>query len=390
MTNVASDRADSGAHRSVRIAVLVAAVVSSVVVAVATTVTALAAHPAPLRVGGVPSSLQLAADRPPVNPDPAAPAVDVPSGENESDPFLYVTQGRYFLYTSGLPGPHPVNVPVASATNFTSWGPVTDALPSLPAWAVPGFTWAPDVHRFGSSYVLYFTAMRADTRPAMECIGAAVGANPDGPFTAAPTPFICQPSLGGSIDPRVFADPDGTQWMAWKSDQNIDGSSTPTQMWSRQLTDDGLGLVGQAVDIMQPDERWQGTIVEAPDLVDVDGVYWVFYSGNWFNEPAYAIGAARCAGPAGPCADSSPLPLLASDAQGQGPGEASVFQDSNGVWLLYSPFRSLAPRTDPPRPVAITRLGFGPEGPYLAAGGPPPSLAVLGSPALFWSVPQAP
>ena len=60
------------------------------------------------------------------------------------------------------------------------------------------------------------------------------------------------------------------------------------------------------------------------------------------------------------------------------------------MWLLYSPFRSLAPRTDPPRPVAITRLGFGPEGPYLAAGGPPPSLAVLGSPALFWSVPQAP
>jgi GH43 family beta-xylosidase len=390
MTNVTSDRAGSGAHRSVRIAVLAAAVVSSLVVAAATTVTALAAHPAPLHLGGTPSSLQLAADRPPVNPDPAAPAVDVPSGENESDPFLYVNRGRYYLYTSGVPGPHPVNVPVASATSFASWGPVTDALPLLPAWAVPGFTWAPDVHRFGSSYVLYFTAMRADTRPAMECIGAAVGANADGPFTAAPSPFICQTSLGGSIDPRVFVDPDGTQWMAWKSDQNVDGSSTPTQMWSQQLTDDGLGLVAKAVDIMQPDERWQGTIVEAPDLVDVDGVYWVFYSGNWFNEPAYAIGAARCAGPAGPCADSSPLPLLASDAQGQGPGEASVFQDSNGVWLLYSPFRSLAPRTDPPRPVAITRLGFGPEGPYLAAGGPPPSLAVLGSPALFWSVPQPP
>src|SRR6202035_3236103 len=96
--------------------------------------------------------------RPAANPNPAAPGLIVPSGQNQSDPFLYLAQGRYLLYTSGEPGPHPVNVPVASAVSFQGWGPVTDALPVLPSWAVPGFTWAPDIHRFGSSYVLYFTA----------------------------------------------------------------------------------------------------------------------------------------------------------------------------------------------------------------------------------------
>ncbi len=317
--------------------------------------------------------------RPPPTPAPAAPGTAVGSGQDQSDPVLTLIDNRYFLYTSGAPGFPPVNVPVASATDFGAWSPISDALPVLPRWAVPGYTWAPEVHQFGSTYVLYFTAMVVGTKPAMECIGDATGAAPDGPFVAAPAPFICQPGLGGSIDPRVFTDADGTNWMLWKSDQNIGGATTPTQMWSQELTADGLGLTGQPAIILQPDEPWQGTIVEAPDMVEVDGNYWVFYSGNWFNQPAYGIGAARCAGPQGPCADTSLWPLLGSNNQGQGPGEASVFVDASGAWMLYSPWRSLAPRPDFLRPVFITRLGFAPSGPYLAAGGPPPGLDALGS-----------
>ena len=52
--------------------------------------------------------------------------------------------------TSGIAGTPPVNVPVASTTDFGTWSPVTDALPVLPDWAVPGYTWAPDLHQFGS------------------------------------------------------------------------------------------------------------------------------------------------------------------------------------------------------------------------------------------------
>ena len=113
-------------------------------------------------------------------------------------------------------------------------------------------------------------------------------------------------------------------------------------------------------------------------MVEVGRAYWVFYSGNWFNQPAYAMGAARCAGPAGPCADTSTLPLLGSNLQGLGPGEGSVFEDGSGLWLLYSPWRSLSPKPDiPPRPVFITRLGMLPSGPYLASWHPPPSLDLL-------------
>lgn len=326
----------------------------------------------------VPTDTIPPADRPPLDPDPAAPGSEVSSGEDQSDPFLAVFGGRYFLYTSGIPGLPAVNVPVASTTDVSSWGGVTDALPRLPPWAVPGYTWAPDVHRFGTGYMLYFTAMVSGTHPSMECIGDATGTAPDGPFTPTDFPFICQATQGGSIDPRVFTAPNGATWMLWKSDQNIGGAATPTRMWAQRLSGDGQVLLGAPVDILQPDEPWQGTIVEAPDLETVGGQDWLFYSGNWFNQPAYAIGAAHCAGPAGPCGDTSPLPLLASNLQGDGPGEASVFEDASGVWMLYSPTRSTEPEVaDAPRPVFITRLGFTAAGPYLAAGGLPPSLDAL-------------
>ncbi len=317
-------------------------------------------------------------DAPPPDPNPSAPGAVVEGGPDESDPVLYVQGARYFLYTSGIPGPTFVNVPVTSSSDFRTWTPVTDALPTLPSWVAPGYTWAPDVHRFGKGYVLYFTALIRGSNPGMECIGDAVGSSLTGPFRPLPQPFICQQNLGGDIDPRVFVAPDGSRYMLWKSDQNIGGATTPTQMWSQPLSADGLHLVGQPALLLQPDQPWEGTIVEAPDMVYVHGAYWMIFSGNWFNQPSYAIGAARCSTPLGPCTDLPQNPLLASNAQGQGPGEASLFADADGVWMLYSPWRSLAPHPDlPPRPVEITRLGFDANGIYLAAGGPPPPLEPL-------------
>ena len=291
--------------------------------------------------------------------------------------------GRYVLTTSGGTVADPVNVPVVTSADFVHWSAPVDALPVLPPWAEHGFTWAPDLHRFGATYALYFTAMLHGSVPPTECIGSAFATSPTGPFTARPTPIICQLDMGGDIDPRVFVDSDGTPWMLWKSDQNIGGSPTPTKLWSQRLSADGTRLLGGPNVVLSPDRPWQGTIVEAPDMVEVDGTYWVFYSANWYNDPAYAVGAARGVGPAGPCADIGPAPLLASNAQGAGPGEASVFQDAGGTWLLYSPRRSLAPHPDiPARPVYITRLGFTALGPYLAAGGPPSAVDLFDPP--FW------
>lgn len=302
---------------------------------------------------------------PPALSDPQDPGGIVNSGPDQPDPFVFVQSGRYYLFTSQ--DQVPQDVPVRSATAFGQWGVPSDALPDPPAWATPHAMWAPDVARFGNDYMLYFTSDLARSSPPTMCIGDAISTNPAGPYIPSQTPFICQQSLGGSIDPRVFVDSDGQPSMVWKSDQNSLELNLPTAIWSEPLSADGLHLLGPPTEIFSPDEAWQNSIVEAPQMVLVNGVYYLFYSGGWFNQTSYAIGVARCSGPSGPCHDTTSSPLLASDAQGAGPGEESVFSNDAGIWMLYTPWSSSLPNPGPPRPVAMAHLGFGPYGPYLAA-----------------------
>jgi hypothetical protein len=204
----------------------------------------------------------------------------------------------------------------------------------------------------------------------MQCIGAAVGRAPAGPFVPGPRPFICQVDQHGSIDPRTYVAPDGTTYMLFKSDDNAPDLATPTNIYSQPLSASGLQLLAGPTRIFGPDQRWQGNLVEAPDMVAVDGTTWLFYSGNWFNEPDYAIGFARCTGPLGPCADVTTHPLLASNFQGRGPGEESLFENGQGIFMLYTPFLYNSFGYSAPRPVLMVRLGFGPFGPYLGSPGP--------------------
>jgi hypothetical protein len=302
---------------------------------------------------------------PPALSNPSSPGFTINSGADQPDPFMLQQGGRYYLFTSQ--DKVPQNVPVRSGMSVGQWGTPTDALPDPPAWAQPGVMWAPDVAQFGNHFLLYFTSQLKGVSPSTMCIGDAISTAVAGPYIASPVPFICQQSLGGSIDPRVFNDADGQPYMIWKSDQNAQSNTANTQIYSQPLSADGVHLVGQPTAIFSPDESWQGHIVEAPQLVLVRGAYYLFYSGGWFNQPGYSIGAARCSGPLGPCSDQSSSPLLGSNSQGDGPGEESVFANAAGFWLLYTPFSSTLPLPGPPRPVSMAHLGFGTSGPYLAA-----------------------
>jgi hypothetical protein len=308
--------------------------------------------------------------QPPQLAERAQPGFTIDAGADQPDPFMFEQGGEYYLFTSQ--DKDHANVPVHEGATIGAWGPEVDALPNLPPWAVPGVVWAPDVAQFGAHFMLYFTAQLAGVSPQTMCIGDAISAAVAGPYLPAATPLVCQRSLGGSIDPRVFVDGDGQPSLLWKSDQNAraDQAGLPTentQIYSQALSADGLTLTGEPSVIFGPDEAWQNHIVEAPQMVLVRGTYWLFYSGGWFNQTDYAIGVARCDGPNGPCADDSPVPFLGSNAQGEGPGEESVFSNAAGVWLLYTPFSSTLPDPGPPRPTSMAHLGFGPDGPYLAA-----------------------
>ncbi len=246
------------------------------------------------------------------------------------DPFVLPVDGTYYAFaTNSAAG----NIQIVESTDLTHWSTVGNALPHIAAWAAPHATWAPSVLQRGSTFVLYYSAVYAPTGE--QCISEAVATQPQGPYVDDSTiPLVCQTAIGGSIDPTPFVDANGTPYLVWKS-QGTDRQ--PPVLWSQQLTADGTGLVPEAsTPLLAPSEPWQGGVVEGPSMVLVGGQYLLFYSANDWKTADYAIGMASCAGPLGPCHESTGQPLLASQPALSGPGGPSVFADGQGhLWMAF-------------------------------------------------------
>jgi beta-xylosidase len=313
-------------------------------------------------------------DQPPVPADPNAPAVIPTPLRNQPDAFVMAAKSRYFLYSSQVSVYTPPIMVSSAKTVLGQWSTPRSAMTSDPPWARFGFTWGPDVRRVGRRFVLYYDALSRITYVSgagRQCIGTAVSRSALGPFQPAATPLVCQPDHHGSIDPRSFVGKNGRLWLVWKSDDNADftSSSDVTHIFAQRLDRTGQKLIGKRFELLAADEAWQHNIIEAPDLVHAAGGYWLFYSGGWFNQPYYAIGVARCVDVIGPCTDLPTNPWLASNTQGQGPGEESLFRDRSGRWwLVYTP-TAWGLDGNPVRPVALARVDFTRSGPELVKVG---------------------
>jgi hypothetical protein len=246
------------------------------------------------------------------------------------DPFVLVSGSEYYAFgTNSVAG----NIQILQSPDLTHWTTVGDALPHVAAWAQSGATWAPSVLQHGHSYVLYYSALDGTTGD--QCISDAVATQPQGPYEDTTTsPLVCQLDQGGSIDPGPFVGTDGNAYLTWKS-QGANGQ--PPTIWAQQMTSGGTALVpGPPSALLTPSQRWQGGVVEDPDMVVSGGQYVLFYSANDWQSADYAIGVADCTGPLGPCTESSDQPLLASGPSMSGPGGPSVFTDTQGnLWLAF-------------------------------------------------------
>jgi beta-xylosidase len=295
---------------------------------------------------------------------------------NLPDPAVVEVRGRYYMYSSqtGFDTP-PVSLTTSKGLSLFHWNKTGTALAIVPSWAETGFTWAPDVREIDGRYVMYFDAWAEKSMfflanetgfsQRAQCIGVATAKQPAGPFMpVAGPPLVCQFNHHGAIDPRTFLTPNGVLYLDWKSDDNASPGSPPTHLWAEQLSKNGERLVGSRHLLMSGSRHiWNGGLIEAPDMVYAQRTYWLFYSGSWFNTPGYSIGVAKCAGPLGPCEAISPRPWLTTNAQGSGPGEESLFHNSQGWWMVYSPWSLYAHDT---RPVELAKVYFAPSGPYLA------------------------
>lgn len=268
--------------------------------------------------------------------------------QNFPDAFILSTGTEFIGYATN----DGENVPMATSRDLVNWsfvrdaaGKKRDAMPVMPAWVKPGFTWAPEVLKLGSRYLLYYTANHR--KQDKQCIGVAEASDPKGPFVdSRAAPLVCQFELGGSIDANSFRDKDGKLYLYWKLDGNRIGK--PSALFGAPLSPDGLTLVGEPVDLKISDrDEWKQRVIEAPTMLRTPDGLALLYSGGYFgwndNQrlSPYAMSFALCAGPLGPCREGSSKPILFSYSAPRdigclsGPGHQSVFKAQGGTFISF-------------------------------------------------------
>lgn len=244
-------------------------------------------------------------------PDPGVLGVEAPDGPH----FYKVCTG----------GPFPIR----HSRDLVMWGDTgAVVLPQgKPAWAANGGrNWAPEMHKVGDNYIVYFTTVNGGN---VLSIGAAYASDPVGPYTETAGPLVEHPL--GVID-ATYLYSGGTPYLIYKIDGNSQGKATPIKI--RQLAADGLSFAGNEVQIMSNDANsWEGGVVEAQWIVERDGFHYMFYSGNVYDN-RYRTGVARSVGPLGPY-EKLGAPILANNERWVGPGHGSVVTVHGLDYFVY-------------------------------------------------------
>ena len=240
------------------------------------------------------------------------------------DPTIIAVGSSYYMYTTGTSGRY---VPVWHSTDRVHWTLVGDAMPTPPSYAqrLWTYTWAPTVVATNSGYTMYVTVRTI--APNRLCIAALTSASPAGPFVShSSRPVAC------GIDPDTYRDAHGTDWLVWKD-------TAANAIVSQALSADGMSTVGSPATILRADQTWEHGTVEGPDMTAAPGggIELFYAAGDWTTS-TYTTGHAVCRAPNQPCTKDR-TPYLSSDANGAGPGGASVFSDSTGRYLVYHVWR---------------------------------------------------
>lgn len=241
------------------------------------------------------------------------------------DPSILVVGHTYYAFTTNSGGN---NLPVYESTDLVNWQLVGDAMPVLPAWAEVGLSWSPSVTVApGGGYQLFYDAY--DEGDGTECIGRATSSSPLGPYVdSSSTPFLCQQTLGGSIDASVFQR-SGRDVLVWKSDR-IDG------IWAQSLGSDDTKVIGVRHLLLTPTASWEGGVVEGPAMLQSGSTTTLWFSAGAWAGGSYSIGRVVCDSPLGPCDASSATQELKTGGMLRGPGGPSFFESNGSSEMAFS------------------------------------------------------
>jgi beta-xylosidase len=264
---------------------------------------------------------------PPPPPPMPVPYTNAVLAKDCPDPGVLASGGMFYMTCTGG------KFEIRSSKDLVTWTDTgSSILPSGKApWAADGNrNWAPEIHEVSpGAFVAYFTASDAQGHLA---IGAASATSPTGPFTDRGGPLV--QNATGVIDATFFADDDGKKYLYWKLDGNSKGQPTP--IFAEELTADGLSFAAGASAhqvLVNDAATWEGGVVEAPWVIKRSGTYFLFYSGNVYDQ-RYRTGVARASSPTATFTKKG-TPILDNNNDWVGPGHGSVVTVGTSQWFVH-------------------------------------------------------
>lgn len=249
---------------------------------------------------------------------------------------MQCTQGGMPLYTSSAIG--------------GAYKRIGDVLGGTPAsWAANSNRWAPEnVEVDGDNYV-FFADAQSDGIHRMGWARSTTGVHANAWDDYAASYLNLGNTPGGEIDGSVFVDDNGATYLFWKSDDNNAGDKV-TRIWAQQMdiANGTVTMLGSPQVVMDSTGLWWadsfvsgGSLVEAPEVIHVNGYYYLFFAAGKFCQDSYSEGVARSTSLWGPYEKMGVQVVstgLVGTSQGQklvGPGHATLLQDGNQWYAIW-------------------------------------------------------
>jgi arabinan endo-1,5-alpha-L-arabinosidase len=270
----------------------------------------------------------------------------------------------WYVFSTGDPSVGGGTIQIRTSPDGRHWefaGTVWDAMPAWIAAVVPGANnlWAPEVHRHGGTYYLYYVASVFGTNSSVIALATNTTLDPADPayeWVDRGEVLRSVPENDyNTIDPAIVEDAEGVPWMAFGSFWN--GIRMVRLQWPSGLTASAEGEL-----LHLADRREAPNAVEAPTVVAHGGRYYLFTSWGQCCQGVntdYRIVVGRSREVTGPYADrdgrslleGGGTTLLATSGDRIGPGGQSVSEEIL-AYHYYDAAADGAPR------LALARLSW--------------------------------
>lgn len=264
----------------------------------------------------------------------ANPLIKTPS----ADPWIVYDRGHYY-YTATLDPSGGVWIWKTRTLGELERAEKVKVYEAPPDGERSRQIWAPELHRFGGKWYLYFTASNGVDETHRIYAMESRGADPLGPYELKARVF--DPARDGwAIDATVFRHTDDRLYFLYVGHVPGNGNGIYIAPMSDPWTVSGGGSL-----IAQADHSWEKVrypINEGPVILRHGGRTFLIYSASDTGTPDYSLGMLTLAG--GDVTDArswrkSPRPVFAQNVAGGvfGPGHNGFFKSPDGKqdWIIY-------------------------------------------------------